>query len=143
GCTGCVHRREAPAVLRAGPVRAQRGEVGGRAVALVLVESVGGIATVELVHGAIAGDLCEDGCGHDAAIARITAHPGFGRAGQAGRNRVAVDARHAGHVRDRFHRQPHAEHGGVVDVDAVDVLDADRDHVPGQGAVDDAFVELV
>ena len=131
-----------PAMLRAGAVRAQRGQVRGRAVALVAIKAVGREFAVQGQHGAIARHLGQDGRGRDAAVAGIAADPGLGGAGQSGRDRVAVDPGQPGHVRHRLHGAAHAEHGGLVDVDAVDLGGVDRHHVPGQGAVDDARVQL-
>src|SRR3546814_9517110 len=76
----------------------QRSQVRGRRVALVRVEAVLRPVLVQGDHRAVAGDLGEDRGGHDRAVAGVTADPGLGRAGQAARQGVAVDARSEEHT---------------------------------------------
>ncbi|SOO27099.1 hypothetical protein XAP6164_1270004 [Xanthomonas phaseoli pv. phaseoli] len=138
-----AHRRKTAPVLRAWPVGLQRGQMHRRAVALVLIEAVFRVPRVQFVHQPVAGHLGHDRGGHDGAVQRVAADQCLGRARQALGHAVAVDAREPGHMRHAFHRPPHAEHGRLVDIDAVDLFAVDQHHRPRQRPIDDARIQLL
>ena len=119
----------------------QRGEVLRGRIALVRVETVVRERLVQRAHVGVAGDLGEDRRGHDRAVARIAADPRLARPAQAARHDVAVDAGDVGHMRDGVERAAHAGESRLQDIDAVDLVDLDQDHVPRQRAFDDARVQ--
>ena len=66
------------------------------------------------------------------AGSRAYLHQRLGRAGQAGRDAVAVHQRVLGVRAQRVYGARHAGHRGVQDVEAVDLGGADEFQVPGQ-----------
>ncbi len=124
-------------------MRAQRGQVGRGAVALVLVEAVLRVPHVQVLHVAVARDLGQDRGGHDRAVDAITADQRLRRQHQALGHDVAIDAGEAGHVGHGRHHIAHALQGGLVDVQAVDGVHVHQHHFPGQGPFDDAVMQLL
>src|SRR5688572_2689191 len=132
-----VHRLEAAPMDLAGAEGVQRREMRGRAVTLVLRESVRGEVPVEVHHVRVASRLRKDrgrGDGRDQAVAADD--------GAAGKPHVGhVEPVHAHFTRGKgqqLERATHGEQGRAQDVDAVDLLHARGGDGPGERAIADA-----
>jgi hypothetical protein len=141
GAVACTDGGEAIAMLGAGTARAQGGEVAGRSVALIVVEAVAAVGSVEGLHPSVAGDFCDDGGGGDARANGVAANDGLVSAVKA----VAVAAVDedvvgggivaSGEVGEGA---AHGEAGGLKDSDAVDLVHANPADAPGGNAVLDS-----
>ena len=102
-------------------------------VALMILQSVGGVKRGELGHGAIARDLGDDRCGGDGGAAGVAIDDGDFQAGEAGLL-VAVDEAGVGldghaRVAEALDGAAHGEEAGAENIVGLDFLggrDADR-----------------
>ena len=116
------------------PVLGERFEVRLRRVAFMFVETVLRPGLVQCQHLCIALDLGEDRGGADFGDAGIALDDGGCRHVDI-RAAVAIDEDMLRRHGQLFHRLFHGQHGGLQDVDAVDLPGIDADHAPGDGAV--------
>src|SRR5262245_13725815 len=106
-----------------------------RAVTLVPLETVTRVLTREVIHEAVAMRLGDDRRGRDREVDAVPFIEAVLRDVNA-RDVARVDEHVLRADRQRLHGAPHREQAGVVDIDAVDLLDvgaADRDR-DGDGA---------
>ena len=110
-------------------------------IALVAVETVLRVAQMQFEHAPVAHDFRQDRCGHDRRFDRVAADDRLGRAGQAGRQAVAVDARAVGGRRQARQRAAHAGERGLQDVQGVDFVGFHEFDPPCQRAFDDQRIQ--
>jgi hypothetical protein len=103
---------------------------------LVVGEAVVGIGAADSRHQAVAGDLGDDRGRGDRHRQAVAADDRLGRAGQAGRQHVAVDQDVVGAERQAGHGAAHAPQRGAEDVHPVDP-GAARDHDRDQPLLED------
>ena len=99
-------------------------------VALMILQTVGGVKHGEFRHGAIARDLGDDGRGGDGRTARVAVDDGEFPAGKTG-FLVAVDQAQVRLHRKSLDRAAHGEEAGAENIMRFDFLDrGDSDGPP-------------
>jgi hypothetical protein len=94
----------------------------GSSVALMFLQSVVGVKHGELGHGAVAGDLGDDGGGGDGGAAGVAVDDGELLAGEAGAH-VAVDEAEVGLELEALDGAAHGEEAGAKNIVEIDFLE--------------------
>ena len=122
-------------MLRARSELLERGQMRGRRIAFVPVESVIGIARMQLEHVSITAYFCQNRCCHDRWFARITTDDSGSTAGQVNRNFVAINQCVLGGNRQAAERAAHTQHRGLENIDLINDIGFDENYVPRQGVL--------
>ena len=124
------------------PQAAQGVQVHSRGITLVPGNAVAGVLRIQQLHLAITADLGQDrgrsNRGHltVALDHRSARHLQF-------RATVAVDQRQLGCHAQAFDRALHGQHGGVENIQAVNLFNLGAGNAPGQGFLADFIEEFV
>ena len=119
-------------MVRRRPVAGQHSQVLGRAVARIALPSIGRVMARQGGHQAIAQLLRDDRGTGDGVALGVALDDVQVRAPERGK-RVAVDQHVIGADRQPLERALHGQHGGVIDVEPVHLVDRRGPDTEGEG----------
>ncbi|MCY1542267.1 hypothetical protein D9M68_780080 [compost metagenome] len=111
-------------------------------IALMPGNAIAGILCIQQLHLAIPADLGQNRCGGDRRHLTIALDHSRARHLQA-RATIAVDQRQPGGDTQAFHGALHRQHGGMEDIQAIDLLHLGPGDAPGQRFLADLVEEFL
>ena len=124
-------------------VKGKGTRVFGGSVALMILQTVRGVKRGEIGHGAIAGDLGDDGCGSDGRALGVAVDDSDFQAGKAGFF-IAVNEAEAGLAGESLYGTAHGEEAGTEDIVGFDFFDGgDADGPDNLGMRAEEMAEFV
>ncbi|VTZ52137.1 hypothetical protein MPC4_70024 [Methylocella tundrae] len=126
---------------RAGAMRLDRREMGGRRIAGVPAEAVDGVDGAEPAHQPVARDLGDDGGGGDGENGAVALDDRLGLAAKPRREVVAVDQHIARRACESRQSPAHGAERRLTDIDRVDLRGAGKADRDRERARHDRFIE--